>query len=108
MHKTLKQNLHQVKHARHDFMATAPKDITKTKRDYEWLVPSELNSYIVVLTKHALTGYSKWEELKEALANYWERRVLVQAGVPRNPHTYSCYSLKTVRALRATMWLKLV
>ena len=108
VHKRIEKNKHQIKHARHDFMATAPKSITKTKRDYEWLVPLELNCYVRDLLSHPRTGFRSWDDLKSALANYWERRVLAQAGVPRHPDTYGCYSLKTVRALRATIWLKLV
>ena len=33
--------------------------------------------------------------------------MLKHAGVGLNPETNSCYSLKTVRALRATQWVKL-
>ena len=34
--------------------------------------------------------------------------MLRSAAVPRNPTTSGCYSLKTVRALRASHWVKLL
>ena len=52
MKKTIFANDYIVKHARHEFRATAPKAITKTKRDYFWLLPMEFSVYLDDLLKH--------------------------------------------------------
>ena len=39
LHKTVQNNNYKVKHAKFQYKASAPKSITKTKRDYFWLLP---------------------------------------------------------------------
>ena len=108
MNKSVRKNEYIVKHARHDFRVTAPKQMTKTKRDYFWLVPLDFNGYIDIIKEHTSTGYSDWKKLNSTLAHYWDRKVLGQAKVPLNPSTNRPYSLKTARALKATQWVMLL
>ena len=49
INKSVAKNDYVVKHASFENKATAPKTITKTKRDYFWLLPKEFNSYLCVL-----------------------------------------------------------
>ena len=61
VNKSVVENDYIVKHARHEFRATAPKEITKTKLDYFWLVPRDFNGYLDVLLHHTNTGFATWE-----------------------------------------------
>lgn len=106
-HKTIKKSTIKLKHASFELQATAPKDITKTKRDYFWLLPKEFNLFLPVLRGHTPTGFTDFKALTKELAHYWDRKVLKHAKVPLNSETNTVYSLRTVRALRATQWVKL-
>ena len=107
-HKTVEKNDYTVKHAKFQHRATAPKTITKTKRDYFWLLPKELSPFICVYNKRNSTGFADYEELNKELAHYWSRNLLKHAGVPKCPETKRHYPLRTVRALRATLWVQLL
>ena len=108
LHKTVEKNDYRVKHAKFQHRATAPKSITKTKRDYFWLLPKKLDPFLRVYKQHKSTGFADYEELNKELSHYWTRKVLKHAGVPRCPETKRHYPLKTVRALRATLWVQLL
>ena len=60
MNKSVHKNEYVLKHAKHNFRVTAPRHITKTNRDYFWLVPLDVNSYIDAIKEHTSTGYSSW------------------------------------------------
>ena len=70
-------------------------------------MPKEFDAFLTVLRDHVRTGFKDHEELTKELAHYWGRKVLKNAKVPLNSETNTVYSLRTVRALRATQWVKL-
>ena len=87
------------------FKATAPKKITKTTRDYTWVLPSEIHPFLKKLIRHQETGFNSYLKLKDSLAHYWDQKVLIKAGVPVQYDVGKNNSLRTVRALRATQWV---
>ena len=87
------------------FKATAPKNITKTGRDYTWVLPSEIHPFLKKLIRHQETGFNSYLKLKDSLAHYWDQKVLIKAGVPVKYDVGKNNSLRTVRALRATQWV---
>ena len=52
MHQTIAANDYYVPHENHHFKATAPAMITKTKRDYFWLLPMEFEELVPTYTDH--------------------------------------------------------
>lgn len=46
-------------------------------------------------------------DLKESLRSYFSNKVLPKAGVTRRHKNNKMYSLRTIRAYRATEWVKL-
>ena len=108
VHKTYKKNTIKLKHASFEHQATAPKEITKTRRNYFWLLPKEFNAFLTVLKNHTPTGFEDYKVLTKELSHYWDRKVLTNAKVPLNRKTNTVYSLRTVRALRATQYVQLL
>ena len=88
-------------------MATTPKSVTKTTRDYFLLLPESFKTWRAALMLHKKIGYSTYKELNVTLPNYWTRSVLKGTGVPKQPCSTKNYSLKTVRAMHATRYVKL-
>ena len=101
-------NDYHVPHMEHTFKATAPAVITKTTRDYFWLLPNELNTVSSAIIRHTDSGYDDFYDLKESLRKYWIDMVLKKAEVATQHTRKKQYSLRTVRALRATEWVRLV
>ena len=97
-----------MKHQTYEQRATAPKEFTKTSHDYYWLLPEEVQPFVVALENHHQKGYDDVTKLTGALSRYWNGTVLKGAGVPLIPKTNSYYALRTVRALRATQWIELI
>ena len=108
MKKTIQKNTIKLKHATFEHKATASKDMTKTKRDYFWLLPKEFNAFLTILKLHTPTGFKDYKVLTKELSHYWDRKVLTNAKVPLNRKTNTVYSLRTVRALRATQFIQLL
>ena len=47
--KSIVANDYHVPHLKFRFKATAPASITKTKRDYFWLLPAQLDSVVPLI-----------------------------------------------------------
>ena len=92
----------------HDYQASAPKEITKTARDYLWLLPVEMNPFAHAILVHGGTGFAGYEKLKDSMRKFFTDTVLPGAGAPREAAARKLYSLRTVRAFRATEYIKLL
>ena len=79
--RTIVVNDYHVKYIEHTFKATAPAVITKTTRDYFWLLPNELNTVSNAIIRHTDSGYDDFYDLKESLRKYWIDMVLKKANV---------------------------
>ena len=106
--KTIVQNDYHVKHKRFNYKATAPAQITKTNLDYFWLLPPKFDAIVACIFKHETTGFSNFKSLKDSLRSYFSNKVLRKAGVVTRHNSKRLYSLRTIRAYRATEWVKLV
>ena len=106
--KTIVRNDYHVKHKRFNFKATAPAQITKTSLDYFWLLPPKFDAVVSGILKHEATGFSSFKSLKDSLRSYFSNKVLRKAGVLTRHKNRKLYSLRTIRAYRATEWVKLV
>lgn len=60
-----------MRHTSAKFKATAPGVITKTKRDYFWLLPDELNDTVQVIRELDSTGFTDFKDLKESLRSFF-------------------------------------
>ena len=49
LNKSIETNDYLLKHQTYEQRATAPKEFTKTSYDYFWLLPEELNPFILIL-----------------------------------------------------------
>ena len=93
---------------RHKYQASAPKEITKTARDYRWLLPVEMNPFTDAILAHGGTGFASYEDLKDSMRRFFTDTVLPGAGAPRNATPKKLFGLRTVRAFRATEYIKLL
>ena len=59
-HRTIKKNDYTIKHATFNERATAPKEITKTKRDYFWLLCDDLSPFSHKIKQHRATGFDDY------------------------------------------------
>lgn len=108
-HKTIKDNEHLVKHEEHDYQAFVPYNITKTQRDYFWLIPNKYNFVVMQIRKLVDTGYTKYEQLVDSMKPFYTNMVLKKAkGVLKKHNDKKWYSMRTARAYHATEWIKLV
>ena len=105
--KSIVRNNIRVTHQSHKWKAIMPGEYTKTRVDYVWLVPAELNDLVPAMFSHDGTGYNTWKELKESLRKFFADTVLPGAGVPRQAGPRKLYNLRSIRAFRATEWVKL-
>ena len=78
-HKTIKDNEHLVKHQEHDYQAFVPYNITKTERDYFWLIPNKYNFVVMQIRKLVDTGYTKYEQLVDSMKPFYTNMVLKKA-----------------------------
>ena len=105
--KSISRNDIKVTHQSHKWKATMPKEHTKTNVDYVWLVPAELDNLVPAMISHDGTGYDNYEALKDSLRKYFSDTVLPDAGVPRQAAPRKLFNLRSIRAFRATEWIKL-
>ena len=91
----------------HEWQASADKAITKTSHDYFWLLPMEADWIVQPIRRLRCTGYDDFESLKESMAGYFRDRTLVAAGADKKDSRGKPYSMRTIRALRATEWVRL-
>ena len=96
-----------VPHLKAKFKATAPGSVTKTGRDYFWLLPTSLDEAVKGVREHASTGFETWQELKISLKDYFLKQVLQKEKLKYRHNAKKQYSLKSLRAYRATEWVKL-
>lgn len=90
------------------YKITAPGTDVKTKRNYFWLIPHKYNTICQLIIRHQGTGFSSWKKLNKTLGGYFQRSVLTKADIPTTHKPGSFYSLRNIRAYRATEWVKLV
>ena len=102
MEKSIVQNDYYVKHKRFNFKATAPAHITKTDLDYFWLLSPKFDTIVTCILKHDSTGFSNFMGLKESLRSYFSNKILRKAGVLTRHKNKKLYSLRSIRAYRAT------
>ena len=105
--RSIEKNDYMIKHAKFKERATAPKAVTKTKQDYFFLLPNELTPFVSKIKQHMKTGFNQYEVLTTSLAHYFTRKVIKMAKVPNNPATNRPYCLRTIRAMRASEYIKL-
>lgn len=60
------------------------------------------------MQQHHSTGFSGYSDLKDSLRSYFSKKVLAKACVLTRHKNKDEYSLRTIRAYRATEWVKLV
>ena len=48
-HKSIKDNDYIVKHQVHNYQAYVPAEVTKTKHDYLWLLPTDFDSTVLII-----------------------------------------------------------
>ena len=60
------------------------------------------------MQQHHTTGFSGYSDLKDSLRSYFSKKVLAKACVLTRHKNKDEYSLRTIRAYRATEWVKLV
>ena len=105
--RSIEKNDYVIKHAKFKERATAPKTVTKTKHDYFFLLPSELSPFVGAIKKHMQNGFTRYEMLTTSLAHYFTRKVVKMSKVPFNPCTNRPFCLRTIRAMRASEYIKL-
>ena len=62
---------------------------------------------VELILGHKDTGYDGYEALHRALGKFYQRHVLAKAGVPEKNPKKQIYSMRTIRAYRATEYIKL-
>ena len=53
------------------YKAFVPRELTKTERDYFWLLPNEINDVIPLILEHNDTGFTDHFSFAEALRSYY-------------------------------------
>ena len=105
--KSIEKANYHYPHQEHTFKATAPSDDVKTRRNYFWLLPMRTDAVVKQLRELTDTGYGKHETLTATLNKFWDRQILAKVNVPQtDPHGHR-YSMRTVRAYRATEYIRL-
>jgi len=87
---------------------TAPASEVKTNKDYFWLLPHAFNAICKMIINLKGTGFKCKDDLKKAMRGYFTKSVLSKADVPVHSKPGHTYSLRTLRAYRATEWMQLV
>ena len=106
-HKSIVASDYFVPHMKHPFKATMPRSVTKTSRDYFWLLPKYTIEFVSIIKKLASTGFPDFKALARALGPYYDTQVLAKAGVAAKDKQGNSYSMRTIRAARATEWVLL-
>ena len=107
INKTIVVNDISVPHKDYLYKATAPAIVTKTKRDYFWLLPPEADVLVTAIKNHERTEFSDFADLKETLRSFFATQILGKTGLKERYSTKRLYNLRSIRAYRATEWLKL-
>ena len=102
--RSVEISTYHFKHTNSDWRATVPAEHTKTGIEYEWLLPNEIEYVIDIVRRHNDTGYDSSDKLREGLDNFYEKQILLKAGVPARDPKGKSYSMKAVRKFRATEW----
>ena len=89
------------------YKATVAEQNTKTGLNYFWLLPKETDQVVKLLLAHEDTGFGSYKTLQKALLPFYEKQVLGKADVPVKSPCQQRYSMRTIRAFRATQYVKL-
>ena len=73
-----------------------------------WLIPEQANIFVQAVLNLEATAFANFTELKDTLRRFFYDTVLPKAGVARKIASGRAYNLRTVRALRATQFVKLL
>ena len=92
----------------HDLQAYVPASISKTKRDYLWLLRNEHGAVFNHILNLKETGFATYADLRKPLVPFYTEHVLKKAKVPVRHSDKNNYCMRTSRAYRATEWIKLV
>ena len=84
------------------YKATVTELSTKTGLNYFWLLPKDTDKIVRLILKHEDTGFGSYESLYRTLLNYYEKHVLEKANIPDKSPCNQRYSMRTIRAYRAT------
>ena len=74
--KSIRANDYFVKHMVHKLQAFVPASISKTKRDYLWLLPNEFERVYDIILDLRETGFDTYTELRKRLVPYYTSQVL--------------------------------
>ena len=92
---------------RRRYKATMPSTETKTHRDYFWLLPDEVAELVPFIREHQDTGFPNFRALNKALGPFYDTQILRESGVPTSDEQGKTYTMRTIRAARATEWVLL-
>ena len=106
--KSIADNDYHAKHQTRRWKATAPAEITKTGLDYTWILPDEATCFVAAIRELDGTGFADYEKLKDSLRSFFSHTVLPGARVPRQSPTGELYSLRSLRCMRATEYVRLL
>ena len=106
--KSIRANDYYVKHMVHKLQAFVPASVSKTKRDYLWLLPDEFEKVYNLILNLKETGFATYAELRKPMVPFYTEHVLKKAKVPVRHSDKNNYCMRTSRAYRATEWIKLV
>ena len=89
------------------FKATMPGSETKTHRDYFWLLPDDMDDIVTCIKDLQSTGFSNFKALNLALSTYYNTQILKESGVAIKDEDGNAYTMRTIRAAKATEWILL-
>lgn len=92
---------------KHRHKATVPAAETKTRHDYFWLLPDEMADFVSYVEELPHTGFPNFRALNRALGPYYDKQVLKESGVRTSDRSGNSYTMRTIRAARATEWVLL-
>ena len=89
------------------YKATMPGSETKTHRDYFWLLPDEVVDFVPHIMAHPDTGFHNFSALNKALGPFYDKQILADSGVRISDKRGKRYTMRTIRAAKATEWILL-
>lgn len=84
-----------------------PRSETKTKQDYFWLLPDDMADIVSQILNLPSTGFPNFRAFNRALGPYYNTQILKESGAPMKDNNDNQYTMRTIRAARATEWVLL-
>ena len=107
LNKTIVDNDYIVPHYDRKFKATSPIEVNKTEMDYFWLLPPEAEEVVKAIMQHASPEYGDFKILADDMRSYFQNQVMKKIGVKTRYSAKRLFNMRSIRAYRATEWLKL-